>query len=310
MQAFVAAVEASKCALGCGVLPSPIHRSSSTEDDCDAISCPSRSSNRLSSIRKANLSNGKPTRMLVEPTQFIRLRHTNSSWYGIKKTGRGVQLLEEFVDDNFKPYFTQLCKEADGKSIEIPDGTSKIHLCHEASNLKHRSACEPESTDQQHPPKFARGAVFVRQLTRQTCAFSSLALGLSFLGDTKGFEAVRCRIAVSETTLDRFQYAIDVLSSPDLRYYPKKYEEGGLNPLLDISPYPTLVRLCGTDGGIGHTVTIVGRLIFDSNATSPIDLSLDSLDWCCSTATQCSSFFHVRRAVRFLHDKNPCRSTW
>ena len=34
-------VEATKCALGCGVHVFPIHRSSSTKDDGDAISCPS-----------------------------------------------------------------------------------------------------------------------------------------------------------------------------------------------------------------------------------------------------------------------------
>ena len=38
----------------------------------------------------------------------------------------------------------------------------------------------------------------------------------------------------------------------------------------------------GGDGGIGHAITIVGDLIFNSTLTSALILGKNSLDWCCA----------------------------
>ena len=48
-----------------------------------------------------------------------------------------------------------------------------------------------------------------------------------------------------------------------------------------------LVQLCSSDGGVSHCVTIVGSLIFDSNAMKPLPLCQASLDWCCDATTGC-----------------------
>jgi hypothetical protein len=38
----------------------------------------------------------------------------------------------------------------------------------------------------------------------------------------------------------------------------------------------------GGDGGIGHAITIVGDLIFDSTQSHALKLGNNSLDWCCA----------------------------
>jgi hypothetical protein len=38
----------------------------------------------------------------------------------------------------------------------------------------------------------------------------------------------------------------------------------------------------GGDGGIGHAITIVGDLIFDSTQTHALKLGKNTLDWCCA----------------------------
>ena len=48
-------------------------------------------------------------------------------------------------------------------------------------------------------------------------------------------------------------------------------------PLLDISPYPTLIQLKYFPGGIHHYVTVVGKCIFDSNFTFALPLNQDGL---------------------------------
>ena len=42
-------------------------------------------------------------------------------------------------------------------------------------------------------------------------------------------------------------------------------EQDGHDPLFGISPFPTLNQLKDFLGGIQHCVTVVGKLIFDSN---------------------------------------------
>ena len=45
----------------------------------------------------------------------------------------------------------------------------------------------------------------------------------------------------------------------------------------------TLVLIpIGSNGGIGHAVTLVGDLIFDSTATHALRFGKESLDWCCA----------------------------
>ena len=57
-------------------------------------------------------------------------------------------------------------------------------------------------------------------------------------------------------------------------------EEDGYDPLIDISPYPTLIQLIFL-GGIHHCVTVVGEWIFESNFPFALPLTKYSLDYFC-----------------------------
>ena len=51
-------------------------------------------------------------------------------------------------------------------------------------------------------------------------------------------------------------------------------------PLLDISPYPTLIQLKDFLDGIHHCVIFFGKWIFDSNFTFAPPFTKDNLGYC------------------------------
>ena len=57
----------------------------------------------------------------------------------------------------------------------------------------------------------------------------------------------------------------------------------------------------GGDGGIGHAITIVGDLIFDSTQSHALKLGKDSFDWCCAND---NGFERIYMAVRFAWKKH------
>ena len=46
--------------------------------------------------------------------------------------------------------------------------------------------------------------------------------------------------------------------------------------------YPTMVALCGKDGGCEHGLTICGGLLFDSTYETAIPLTRANMDWSCT----------------------------
>jgi hypothetical protein len=52
----------------------------------------------------------------------------------------------------------------------------------------------------------------------------------------------------------------------------------------------------GGDGGIGHAITIVGDLIFDSTQRHALKLGKNSLDWCCADDL---GFESIYMAIKF-----------
>ena len=61
-----------------------------------------------------------------------------------------------------------------------------------------------------------------------------------------------------------------------------------------------LVIPLGGDGGVGHAITIVGNLIFDSTQTRALKLGKKALDWCCAND---HGFESVYMAIRFAWKK-------
>jgi hypothetical protein len=51
----------------------------------------------------------------------------------------------------------------------------------------------------------------------------------------------------------------------------------------------------GGDGGIGHAITIVGDLIFDSTQSHALKLGKNSLDWCCANDRGFESIYMATR---------------
>ena len=59
--------------------------------------------------------------------------------------------------------------------------------------------------------------------------------------------------------------------------YVKKYVT-----FLDIYPFTTIIQLKESIGGIHNCVTVVGKLIFDSDFNFAIPLTCDKLYFCCN----------------------------
>jgi hypothetical protein len=57
-----------------------------------------------------------------------------------------------------------------------------------------------------------------------------------------------------------------------------------------------VVILLGGDGGIGHAITIVGDLIFDSTQSHALKLGKNSLDWWCAND---HGFESIYMAIKF-----------
>ena len=72
-----------------------------------------------------------------------------------------------------------------------------------------------------------------------------------------------------------------------------------MNVLENISPFPTVVVLLSTDGGIQHAIAIVGQFIFESNQKYAMKLCQESLDWCCGEG---ESFVRVYAAFRISYN--------
>jgi hypothetical protein len=75
---------------------------------------------------------------------------------------------------------------------------------------------------------------------------------------------------------------------------------GSHNILSNISEYPTVLTLEALDGGTQHAITVVGKLIFDSNCERALPLNMNSLDYCCSTDKLKGTFYRVFKGYRFM----------
>ena len=78
-----------------------------------------------------------------------------------------------------------------------------------------------------------------------------------------------------------------------------KFTKGRLDPLTNISIYPTLLILQGENGSIDHAVTTVGEWLFDANRRHAERITKELLDWCVSSDEEASSYKQVYLAFRF-----------
>ena len=112
------------------------------------------------------------------------------------------------------------------------------------------------------------------------------------------------RINDSMTHRDPMTLLTEIVSSKKvLGLTADKVFKQGQDDMIDLLkddgwPYPTTVQLLGSDNGVGHVVTIVGRRIFNTTMMHALPLTRKCLNYCCSSKKRRVSFARVKRAVR------------
>jgi hypothetical protein len=147
------------------------------------------------------------------------------------------------------------------------------------------------------------------QAGKCTCLFHGFASALYFLGMVEVAELI-AYYAVEHASdgvqgIQNWKALLEIMQSNCGWLQPRKIKGKVFDVLSDISPFPTVVSLESTDGGIQHAVTIVGKLIFDSNCTRALPLCKEALDHCCSSDDKVSRYVRVFHGYRFQeHEKS------
>lgn len=274
------AVSASSCIPGCGVPYAPHSRGYQRM----LLTLPSRYSVRLA--RKAPTTS---TGVLKSSSGAItHLQYSPSKRYvGYNISGSADVLEDSYVKEEFHDWFLEYVASLSPRKLGVPDGASM-----------------PVKRAMQISPSYAVVTSVTQQLHRDTCVFSSALSAFKYFGDFGAVAHLRDRLFMSTLKPDRLNFLVRTLEHRALRYQPVVFKRQQLNVLTDLSPFPTVAKLCGKDGHCTHVVTVVGRLVFDSNCSEPLPLCKAALDWCCSyNSGELNEFSFVVKAYRFMHDK-------
>jgi hypothetical protein len=183
-------------------------------------------------------------------------------WWGIYSDGKKVEIDEEFVVENCKPFFITRCRINPERTYKVMDGAPKV--------LPLTSLARDDD--------FTIIPVY-QQLFRDTCAMSAIASAMRYFNDQKAHQLVAKNINSSQKAYNRFRYAETIIMNGNLKYVTKKFKERQLNIVEDLSCFPTLVRLEGHDGSTSHAVATAGKWLFDANLPNAEKISLPLLDW-------------------------------
>jgi len=141
----------------------------------------------------------------------------------------------------------------------------------------------------------------------QTCLFSSFASALAYLHLDKPAEAIAEKApeyAATSLKATRSWVALVNLMKQHCRWLQHvNIKTSQFDILHNISKYPTVVALEATDGGTQHAITVVGKLVFDSNCQKALPLNKATLDYCCSSDESKSTFMRVLKGIRFQETK-------
>ena len=151
-----------------------------------------------------------------------------------------------------------------------------------------------------HPPiQFPRNS-------KWTCLFSSFASALQFLGLSK--TAAKLASEADKFSVDNGEgwnnwNALLEIMKADCRWLVPVPLGRHFDILNNQSMYPAVAQLEAADGGVQHAITVVGKLIFDSNCARALPLSKESLDHCCSSDEKSGSYQRVLHGYRFEEHK-------
>ena len=152
--------------------------------------------------------------------------------------------------------------------------------------------------------------IFKQAQNERSCLFLSLANALHYLQMKAGFtlfEYVRNPSFINQS--NRYEekpfHLLNKFVMKEIAWLrPTKFQNVCAETFLqDISCYPKVVQLFGSDGNTEHGVTVVDNYIFDSNCTTAIPFNRDNLNYCCSTDEDPGTFDHVHRGIQYSERK-------
>jgi hypothetical protein len=152
------------------------------------------------------------------------------------------------------------------------------------------------------------------QGTDATCLFSSFASALHFGGLRITAEKIAAMAPCFSMTAENGKEAWAALKSFMLMdcsdLVPRTVYGVSFNVFNDISVYPTVLQLVAKDGNQQHAVTIVGKMVFDSNVPRALPLTKATMDYCCSSDDQASEFYKIYTGVRFEEPEEKKNKVW
>ena len=141
-----------------------------------------------------------------------------------------------------------------------------------------------------------------------TCLFSSFASALHYIGLRTTAKDV-ADFAKTFSAQDEYGVwnwkGLKAIMDKSCRWLQgHKLNNHSFNIFTDISKYPTVMCLEAEDGSTQHAITVVGKLIFDSNIPRAIPLTRPNLNYCCSSKEIPNGVFK-RVYLGFRYKDNP-----
>ena len=128
--------------------------------------------------------------------------------------------------------------------------------------------------------------LYIFQENNSACVFYLLSSEFYFIGDTIYSDSSKKEIAPLLKVNATLKFSQDAAlnnvrekGKPQCKIsYRVLKVEYVYDPLLDISPYSTLIQLKDNIDGIHHCVTVVSKWIFDSNFLFALSFTRENLD--------------------------------
>ena len=206
---------------------------------------------------------------------------------------------EEWMLDNFEKEFVEELKRRChlDKYVQVPVGDPKTF--EDVTNL-------PWYNNEGPSIVFAQG-------NKKYCAvysFGSVLHYLKYFGASHEIIAKAIHMA-SASSRELIQHIVQLMQKSELKFLQAKaYKRHQLDLVNDLSAYPTIAILEGSDGSVSHAVSTIGKYLFDSNLNHAPYISQEALDWCVSTPDEKCKYVGIAYAVRFSMPANQKKRTW
>ncbi len=235
----------------------------------------------------------------VPMAQYHALQMTTEPGEEEGKTIRKTVLLKRlnpaWMSQRFDPKFLQMVRTASArrgsymKWIYVPVGDAR----------------EDDKPPSDLVTKFS---VHYTQRNHDTCLFKSVASALHHLHKQQIASVISSMATKYMYTPvdDQLNILASVAQERDCELLVTKWMTRKRVETLDLKTatshhWALVVIPLGGDGGIGHAITIVGDLIFDSTQTHALKLGKNTLDWCCAND---HGFASIYMAIKFAWKKN------